>query len=607
MAYYGYGKKDEKLDTHQIVNTISSSYYQDQIDTLETRISNISLYGIDEAKGVVYHSAESFKSQRDREKQIEDLKRQIEKHKEKIREVSALVQQLNSATYEFERITEKDALYDALRTCLDDILTYKEKTEQEIKRTPSETHERIFKGKITKRSKFRKLNIKDVRELSHSREKISKKVYEQLKKNKNKVVSKRYYGLENLLKENGYSLQGFAGSMYYETRQNYYGYPYNEKISELGVNISDLKEAEKIMQNPNYLESFGCDTYRELKYFTEHYFVASKQSQIYSYRNKFEELYILSRETEAFDYIVSAFSRTAIASSDSFVELRNVLSKQRKELRELENKLRKDYEKSKVRDIIESQKRLEALYEEYISKVRIYNNLENDKDYNDSELTAVRDEISQIRWEMISIVKKYPDLNKPEYNIDLEKFKKRTKDIEDEMVPKKKETSPVVEKPIEETFTSMPKAAITNEDPVVSHRPVSEEPRTEDKFRIGRKQEEKEESVVRVETPDHLRDTRTAYYNNYMVEKMKKTELGKLKFSEYLEKVAPFQKELIEVEKEREARAATVYKLYLKYLASLEDKTYAMRFSEFAQMRYGFEPSDIPIEYDEMENQIKLS
>ena len=83
MAYYGYGKKDEKLDTHQIVNTISSSYYQDQIDTLETRISNISLYGIDEAKGVVYHSAESFKSQRDREKQIEDLKRQIEKHKEK--------------------------------------------------------------------------------------------------------------------------------------------------------------------------------------------------------------------------------------------------------------------------------------------------------------------------------------------------------------------------------------------------------------------------------------------------------------------------------------------------------------------------------------------
>jgi hypothetical protein len=24
-------------------------------------------------------------------------------------------------------------------------------------------------------------------------------------------------------------------------------------------------------------------------------------------------------------------------------------------------------------------------------------------------------------------------------------------------------------------------------------------------------------------------------------------------------------------------------------------------------MRYGFEPSDIPIEYDEMENQIKLS
>lgn len=605
MAYYGYGRtKDEKLNTHQIVNVISSNYYQDQVDTLEIRISNIRLYGVDEARGVIYHTAESFKTHKDREKQIEELKRQIEKNKERIKEISALVQQLNSATYEFERITEKDALYDTLRTCLDDILTYKERIEKDIKRTPSETHERIFKGIISKRSKFRKLSIKDVRELSRSRERVSKKIYDQLKKNKNKVVSKRYYGLETLLKENGYSLQGFASSMYHETRENYYGYPYNEKISELGVNLSDLKEAERIMQNPNYLESFGCDTYRELKYFTEHYFVSSKQNQIYSYKNKFEELFTLSRETEAFDYIVSAFSHTAIANSDSFVELRNILSKQRKELRELENKLRKDYEKSKVRDIIESQKRLEALYEEYISKVRIYNNLENGKDYNDPELSAVREEISQIRWEMINIVKKYPDLNKPEYNIDLEKFKKRTKDIEDELVPK--------EKPVVNDVDRTPKAAIDDvvtvpEKPVVRREePVAQpEPRTSDKFRIGKREET--ETIERVEVPDYLRTQRTAFYQKYMLEKVHGTELGKLKFSEYLSRVAPFLEVLIEVEREREARAATVYKLYLQYLASLKDKNYAMSFNEFAERRYGFEPVDIPPEYDEIEEQRKLS
>ena len=53
--------------------------------------------------------------------------------------------------------------------------------------------------------------------------------------------------------------------MYNEQRSDYYGYPYDNKIADLGVKIYDLKEAEKIMKDPSYLSSVGCNTYRDIE------------------------------------------------------------------------------------------------------------------------------------------------------------------------------------------------------------------------------------------------------------------------------------------------------------------------------------------------------
>ena len=80
-----------------------------------------------------------------------------------------------------------------------------------------------------------------------------------------------------------------------------------------------------------------------------------------------------------------------------------------------------------------------------------------------------------------------------------------------------------------------------------------------------------------------------------------------MNFSEYLENVAPDLKELIEIEKRRENRAKNVFKLYVQYLASIEDKSQAMRFTDFAKLRHGLEKDDLPYEYSDEEVKKRLS
>jgi len=84
-----------------------------------------------------------------------------------------------------------------------------------------------------------------------------------------------------------------------------------------------------------------------------------------------------------------------------------------------------------------------------------------------------------------------------------------------------------------------------------------------------------------------------------MREKVLNSDLGKLSFSAYLESVAPHLIQLINIEKERERLARTIYKDYLKYYSSLENKKDAIEFYEFAGNNYGISNIDVPIEYDE--------
>lgn len=588
---YGYNV-DKRLDAQQVVYGFSTDYYYEQISKLNERITHIQNYGQDS-----YGYSEGFKTQKEKEKRIEELREQIKEYNKKIREVSEMISNLKSSVNKFESIAIKDALLSSLHTNLSTVLFYAiDDGDNGYKLVSSETRDKVLKGKLFGKSKYNRLHYKDLRDLRSSKGKISKKVYDSLKKVKKRISGNPHGTTEGFLSENGYSIKGFADRLYGEIRADYYK---DESISRLGVNIHNIKEASRIMEDPNYLQTFGCEIYREIKYFADTCYVSSIHSQLIDFKNKFERLFRLSRETEALDYIISAYSNTAISSTDSFNELRTILSHQRRELRELESKLTKDYNNSKIRDMVESQKRLEELYELYLEKNRL---IEEEKDLSQYRLLV--DEISQIKWEMMSIVKKYPKLNKQKFDIDLTTLEKHIRELEKELSPKKniksqKELENVEEVELEDVDIEVESSQVYGNDyQLKTDSTVKDKKKTEKKAQI------KYEPVV---VPDNFREVRTFHYQNYMIEKMKKSELSKLKFSEYLEKVAPYLTDLIEVEKERELRAANVYKMYLQYLASLEDKSKAMKFSEYAKIKYGFESVDIPVEYDEMERNRTLS
>lgn len=605
MAYNR--RKEERLDTEGIISRISGKYYNDQIEELEERISNILSGNGDKCRGYQYTSSENLDTQAKRDKKVSELRNRIKQLKEKASEVADLRSTLDSAAYKYETLAEKDALHDALYACLRDYLTYERKlADGKKEEIYSETYEELFKSGFIRRSKVGRVHCKDTGEIRHSKEKIDKTVYEKLKKRKSLLVTDGHLtsSIENLIVDNGYSVEHFGSRMYSEQQKDYYGYPYNKNIENLGVKLYDLEEAKKIMKDPNYLESVGCNTYREIETFiNSNIYVSSISSKLYKFKDRFNQLQMLERETEAVDYIVSAFSNTAISNSYTMNYLKEYLSDRRRELRKEENDLLKDYGKSKVKEVIESEKKLRELYHDYIMKMNDYNRLDKDRRYDDPELSALRDEIAKIRFEMITIVRKYPELNKPIYKIDLEKYKKRVKDIEDELVPKPR-VERVVDAVVEEPVHVVPKTGVKPVESVPVEEPVHVLPKTG----IKSVEPAKKAGVIeRVVVPEHLTTNRTARYQAYMLEKMKKTDLGKLKFSEYLEETAPFLTDLIAIEQEREARAATVYKLYLQYLVTVPDKNNAMKFSEFAQVRFGFEPVDIPVEYDEMEAQRKMS
>lgn len=609
MAYNR--RREEHLDTEGIISRISSKYYRDQIEELEERISNILSGNGDKCRGYQYTSSENLDTQAKRDKKVNELRNRIKQLKEKASEVADLRNALDSAAYKYETLAEKDALHDALYACLRDYLTYERKlADGKTEEINSETYEELFKSGFIRRSKVGRVHCKDTGEIRRSKEKIDKTVYDKLKKRKHLLVNdgRLVSSVESLIVDNSYNVEHFGSRMYSEQQKDYYGYPYNKNIKDLGVKLYDLEEAKKIMKDPNYLKSVGCNTYREIEAFiNSHIYISSISSKLYKFRDRFNQLQMLERETEAVDYIVSAFSNTAISNSYTMNYLREYLTDRRRELRKEEQDLLKDYDNSKVKEVIELEKKLRKLHQEYITKMNDYSRLENDKEAN-VDLNALRDEIAKIRFEMINIVRKYPELNKPIYNINLDKYKKRVKEIEDELVPKSRVERVVDATPVVEPRVSEPKVAI--EEPV-RHTPVEEPvvapvaPKTGDAIRRGEAKQPGQ--IERVEVPDHLKTNRTARYQAYMVEKMKKTDLGKLKFSEYLEETAPFLTDLIAIEQEREASAATVYKLYLQYLVTVPNKNNAMSFSEFANVRFGFEPVDIPVEYDEMEAQRKMS
>ena len=264
------------------------------------------------------------------------------------------------------------------------------------------------------------------------------------------------------------------------------------------------------------------------------------------------------------------------------------------------------YERSGMKEYIEIEQKLRDLhhkagglrYQLSISEERL--------GYSDPETRKLNDMYFGARSEMLSIVLKYPELNRPEYGIDLTKYDKKGRYIGEEPEHKQIPENTGKSVKVEEEEPFVPTVVVTEEE-LRRDLGIEDEAPKQNPRKAWEVADESPVDENNFEIPENLTSMRTAYYSRYMVEKVKGSELGKMKFSEYLENVAPELEELIEIEKRRENRAKNVFKLYVQYLASLEDKSQAMRFSEFARLRHGLNEDDLPYEYTDEEVKKRLS
>jgi hypothetical protein len=289
-----------------------------------------------------------------------------------------------------------------------------------------------------------------------------------------------------------------------------------------------------------------------------------------------EELRDLTRQTAILDAIIDAYDNTEIKDTEMFLYLKEILRKQNKKIQGLTSKAMERYKKAGIKEYIELEEKLRVLYQRLSGLSRQLADAE--LRHNSSEISRLRGLVDATKSEMFGIVYKYPELNKPEYGIDLSKYDKKSKKVENsyddqEVVP----TRVVLDGELEPAPQQYP-------DYAEEERPYEED----------------------VKAPHNLTEVNTAYYSRYMLEKMKGSELGRKTYSEYLEVVAPELEDLIRVERNKEQRAANVFKLYVQYLATQEDKENAMGFSQFAEYRHGLSKDDLPFEYTDEEVKKRL-
>lgn len=611
MARYDREKKD--LTAKQILDKFGVRYYEELIDELRTRISNIRSGNGDRSSKYEYRRDREFKNQAEKERKIEQLNKQIKVYQETIKEIREAISSINRSSRILRKAAEKkvliSSLHDTLRDCF---IKYEKNDLDKREMIPSSTYDEIFKsGLFHTRSKYMKLFSKEYKIINKETVKMKKEIYKKVKKISNRYIvedridygygSSRnridYSTLHGALTENNHSLEGFAGALFINFANEYKSWEV-DTLTPLGVEADKVKRAVEISDGEKRMFDDYGPLLKSMEYLAREYNVAKRFKTFYYLKNDLTNIEKLSREVECLDLIIDAYDNTAIKDTDLFKELIEIYRTQQKELSKMAMKFRETFERTGLKEYIELEKKLRELHRNCGTLSWQIHNAEKQYGYNDEELTKLNDLYVGARAEMLSILLKYPELNKKEYGIDLSKYDRkgryRGKD-EEALVSQRKKDLPI------------------EEDVVIPTRVVTEDELKVDLGIDDRKPEYDTDKVVleeekdSLELPDDLRTYRTVYYSRYMVEKVKGSVFGKMTFSEYLENVAPELKELIKFEQLREKKAKTVFKSYIQYLAALENKQTAMAFSDFARLRHGLDPDELPFEYSDEEVNKRLS
>lgn len=593
-----------KLSATEMIESINLDYYKGEIEKIEQQISNIrygrpQFYGIYETSGTVYKGKEA-------EVKINDLEKLKEERKQELSQYEKFVVEAHDTLRSLDRIARERALMELFYKTLSSVLKPYDSEKKDFDNT--ETNKKYGK-------KVFKLISKEKNKVYNESRKINNKMYKALKKFSKKIRLKNFESssttLDSAIANSKHSIYDLFSAALWEMRNKYYEAP-----SSLGVNITELEHAINLMTSgnndvsPSPLYAKDSDVkITELQKLQKLNLSSSVNRTVRSLLNSYEYIYQFAKEVEALHRVKKAFSDTLILDSAGYLNLKDVYKIQNAELERLLFEANENYKKIEI--LVEKNKKLEDLYRDYYYAKADLTILQEEDNY--SLIGAKREEIRNIRNEMYAILMRYPELNQTKYEIDLKTFgseeKKEEKskdrlgllDIIDNILNKPSQREQAKSVIDSESIRDVQAHVVESvQTPVIEPEQISVGNGKSNKTDIVYDANTSDNDLRKpIETPENLAGLATIYYPKYINEKVKNTPLGNLRYSEFLERVCPQLREYIELERSREQRAATVYKKYLQYRASLVDKSKAMKFSDYAVIYYNFQLSDIPLEYSD--------
>ena len=531
----------------KLIDSFNTKEYERELKETEKRIQNI-MAGVPEFKGIYVDEGKVF-SQAEQQKRIKLLENRKKDIKKNIEDLKILIQSLNLNFEKIKEIAKKQALFNELAECL----LFREDFSNK-KNSLSSMYEK----------KHKKIYYKSNSKLRDSALKINNEVYTRLKNNKNLQVGE-FESLEYAIDTNGYKMDSL-----FQNAKDLLEVEYGDKLGTISVDVERLSAAKRAMKKEPTTHTVTFDgiifleRFKSFNHLQKNYDLQKGYSDLKTLQEKYKEVVLLSREVWYMHEIIISFSKTDIVDSQMYIELQQLHDEQSSKLHKLQEKADMLYKKSGIQKKIEAENRLVEIYQ-LIQELKIqidkYNKLGN----FDQE-ALLRKKIDQLQNEMMRILKENLEFNRKEYNIN-NKY--------------------LIEKQIDKS--EVDKTNNLQEDQITNNEYKEEEKIENKTFDLG----------------ENLQIYRSAKYQDYMIEKVMGTELGKISFSQYLQKVDPSLTELIKIEKEREKQARNIYVLYIKYYISLQEKSTALSFEDFASENYNIDNIDIPVEYEEEYERIR--
>lgn len=404
---------------------------------------------------------------------------------------------------------------------------------------------------------IRKARINTRKNISDQTQKISKDMYKLLKNNKHLRINS-IWTIASKFSHSQYEMNTVFEEMQFEITDDYTKGSKSLELDNARIRRAiDAMNGEINQDNINFRGRESLSTFYKLNSFVnQHYNLESKESALVEkLHSNYKEIMEQSREIWYLDELIDIFKNTSISKSQLYQSMCSVKEQQISELRSLISTSEQQYENSGLKGKIEASARIVALQKqiEFI-KQEMLESRENQQKYE-----QLQSQYLELKSTLVQLLEKYPELNKNRINIKTEILREQLKN---EYEPK--------------------------------------EEHQEKEIQVEDKQQ-----IKNIELDENLQIQRTQLYQQYMVEKVKNTDLGKMPFSEYLKVTRPNSRELIEIEQSRENMANIIYDEYLKYYELLDDKTSAMSFEQFANKKYGVENVDIPLVYEENYREIR--